>query len=318
MLLVMLRNFNLKQKVTILLVMILVAGLGVSGFTLSAVLTGNAKQEISSTALVLMETMSSVRSYTSTQVNPELADKLETTFLPQSVPAYSAREVFEVLRQKPEYRDFFYKEATLNPTNLRDKADEFETKIVERFRKNRNLKELNGFRSLPGGDIFYIARPLSVTEESCLACHSTPEQAPKSMIDRYGANNGFGWKLNEIVGAQVISVPGSRVIQKANQSSFLIIAIVSIVFFAVIVLINIFLNQQVVLPLKRITRVAEEVSMGHMEADFEQLSNDEIGNLAKAFKRMKLSLDKAMNRLKSSGRTGGTGGTRGTGGSTST
>jgi methyl-accepting chemotaxis protein len=134
------------------------------------------------------------------------------------------------------------------------------------------------------------------------------------MIDRYGANNGFGWKLNEIVGAQVISVPASKVIQKAQQSSFLIIMIVSIVFLAVILLINIFLNQQVVIPLKRITRVAEEISMGHMEVDFDQLSNDEIGNLAKAFKRMKLSLDKAMNRLKRSGRTGG--GTGGTGGST--
>jgi HAMP domain-containing protein len=306
----MLKNLNLKQKVTILLLIILIAGLGLSGITLSAVLTRNAREEISSTALVLMETMSSIRNYTSTQINPELAEKLETTFLPQTVPAYYAREVFEVLRQKSDYRDFFYKEATLNPTNLRDKADEFERKIVEGFR-TKGGKELNGFRSLPGGDIFYIARPLAVTEQKCLDCHDTPDRAPKSMIDRYGANNGFGWKLNEIVGAQVIYVPASKVIQKAYQSSFLIITIVSIVFLAVILLINIFLNQQVVIPLKRITRVAEEISMGHMEVDFDQLSNDEIGNLAKAFKRMKLSLEKAMNRLKHSGRTGG-----GAGGST--
>ncbi|MDZ8184610.1 MAG: DUF3365 domain-containing protein [Nostoc sp. ChiSLP02] len=294
----MLKNLNLKQKFTILLLVILTFGLSLSGFALSSLLRENAKQDISSTALMLMQTMSSVRKYTSTQVNPELADKLATEFLPQSVPAYSAREVFEILRKTPDYRDFFYKEATLNPTNLRDKADGFETEIVEKFRNKSDLKEVSGFRSIPGGDIFYIARPLPISEESCLKCHSVPEAAPPSMITLYGTANGFGWKLNEIVGAQIISVPANNVINKANQSSLLIVLIVSTIFIATILLVNFFLNRQVVIPLKRMTRIAEEVSTGHMEVEFEQMSNDEIGNLARAFKRMQLSLEMAMKRIK--------------------
>ncbi|MEH1970060.1 c-type heme family protein [Nostoc sp.] len=294
----MLKNLNLKQKFTILLLVILTFGLSLSGFALSSLLRENAKQDISSTALMLMQTMSSVRKYTSTQVNPELVDKLATEFLPQSVPAYSAREVFEILRKTPDYRDFFYKEATLNPTNLRDKADGFETEIVERFRNKSDLKEVSGFRSIPGGDIFYIARPLPISEGSCLKCHSIPEVAPQSMITLYGTANGFGWKLNEIVGAQIISVPANSVINKANQSSLLIIIIVSTIFIATILLVNLFLNRQVVMPLKRMTRIAEEVSTGHMEVEFEQMSNDEIGNLAKAFRRMQLSLEMAMKRIK--------------------
>lgn len=294
----MLKNLNLKQKFTILLLVILTFGLSLSGFALSSLLRENAKQDISSTGLMLMQTMSSVRKYTNTQVNPELADKLETEFLPQSVPAYSAREVFDILRKTPDYRDFFYKEATLNPTNLRDKADGFETEIVERFRNKSDLKELSGFRSIPGGDIFYIARPLPVSEQSCLVCHSVPEAAPPSMINLYGTANGFGWKLNEIVGAQIITVPANNVINKAHQSSLLIILIVSTIFIATILLVNFFLNRQVVMPLKRMTRIAEEVSTGHMDVEFEQMSNDEIGNLAKAFKRMQLSLEMAMKRIK--------------------
>ncbi|MBW4686277.1 MAG: DUF3365 domain-containing protein [Komarekiella atlantica HA4396-MV6] len=301
----MLKNLNLRQKFTILLLVILIFGLSLSGLALSSLLRQNAKQDIASTALMLMETMSSVRKYTNTQVNPELADKLTTKFLPQSVPAYSAREVFEILRKTADYRDFFYKEATLNPTNLRDKADSFETEIVESFIKQPNLKETSGFRSIPGGDIFYIARPLPILEESCLVCHSTPEAAPQSMIALYGTANGFGWKLNEIIGAQIISVPANKVINKANYSSLVIIFIVSTVFIAAILLVNFFLNKQVVKPLKRITRVAEEVSTGHMDVEFEQFSNDEIGNLAKAFKRMQLSLEMAMKRIKrSQGNTG--------------
>ncbi|MBD2246170.1 DUF3365 domain-containing protein [Nostoc sp. FACHB-888] len=294
----MLKNLKLKQKFTILLLVILTFGLSLSGFALSSLLRENAKQDISSTGLMLMQTMSSVRHYTNTQVNPELADKLETEFLPQSVPAYSAREIFEILRKTPDYRDFFYKEATLNPTNLRDKADGFETEIVERFRNKSDLKEVSGFRSIPGGDVFYIARPLPISEESCLKCHSVPEAAPQSMINLYGTANGFGWNLNEIVGAQIITVPANNVINKAHQSSLLIILIVSTIFIATILLVNLFLNRQVVMPLKRMTRVAEEVSTGHMEVEFEQMSNDEIGNLAKAFRRMQLSLEMAMKRIK--------------------
>ncbi|WP_341526499.1 DUF3365 domain-containing protein [Nostoc sp. UHCC 0302] len=294
----MLKNLKLRQKFTILLLVILVFGLSLTGLALSSLLRQNAKQDIASTGLMLMETMSSVRKYTNTQVNPQLVDKLTTEFLPQSVPAYSAREVFEILRKTADYRDFFYKEATLNPTNLRDKADSFEAEIVESFRKNPNTKEVSGYRSIPGGDIFYIARPLPISQQSCLQCHSTPEAAPPSMISLYGTANGFGWNLNEIVGAQIISVPANKVINKANQSSLLIIMIVSAIFIATILLVNFFLNRQVVKPLKRMTRIAEEVSTGHMDVEFEQFSNDEIGNLAQAFKRMQLSLEMAMKRIK--------------------
>jgi HAMP domain-containing protein len=296
----MLKNMRLRQKFTILLVVILVMGLSMSGLSLSSLLRQNARNDIAATGLMLMETMTSVRKYTTTQINPELKDKLEVKFLPQTVPGYSAREVFEVLRNNKDYRDFFYKEATLNPTNLRDKADRFESDIVEQFRKNSNLKELSDFRKLSGGDIFYIARPLAVSEASCLECHSIPEAAPKTMIERYGSANGFGWKLNEIVGAQIISVPANTVINKANKSSFVIVGLVSGVFAAVILLVNIFLNRQVIRPLKHITRVAEEVSTGHMDAEFDKFGNDEIGNLARAFKRMQFSLEMAMNRLKKS------------------
>ncbi|BAY44397.1 sensor protein [Scytonema sp. HK-05] len=306
----MLKNLKLKQKFTLLLLVILVVGLSLSGLVLSALLRQNATNEIASRALTLIDTMTSLRQYTLTQIYPELSDKLEEKFLPQVVSAYSAREVFEILRKKPEYRDFFYKEAATNPTNLRDKADSFEANILERFIKEKDLKQVSGFRSLPGGDIFYIARPLTISQPMCLQCHTTPEAAPKTMIDRFGAVGGFGWKLNQIVAAQIISLPASKVIEKAHQSSLLIVGLVSTVFIAIILLVNVFLNRQVIIPLKRITRIAEEVSTGHMDVDFDQMSNDEIGNLAKAFKRMKLSLEMAMKRIRRThgGNTGGAAG----------
>ncbi|AFZ33728.1 histidine kinase HAMP region domain protein [Stanieria cyanosphaera PCC 7437] len=292
------KNWKLKQKFTIFLLAILLIGLTLVGGALATVLKLATENEIASQALILMETMNSVREYTNNQIKPELIDRIDTEFLPETIPAYSAREVFETLRQKnTNYRDFFYKEATINPSNLRDKADNFEKGLVEKFITNKNNKELTGFRSAPSGKLFYIARPIQITQASCLECHSTPEAAPPSVIERYGSVNGMGWKLNEIVGAQTISVPAKTVFERARQSFILIMAIISLVFIAVILLVNYLLNRNVIRPLNRMARVAEEVSTGNMDAEFAQTSKDEIGNLAEAFKRMKLSLAMAMSRL---------------------
>ena len=292
-----LSNLKLGKKFTILLLLVFLGGIAVSGAVFAAILNYTAQNQITSEALVLFKTINSIRDYTDTQVNPELARQLETEFLPQSVPAYSAREVFEKLRTDEDFSEYFYKEATLNPSNLRDKTDRFETEIVERFRENQNLKELRGFRSVPSGELFYIARPIPITKASCLECHSTPDRAPKSMIERYGTANGFGWKLNEIIGAQVIYVPASQVFQIARQSFILVMGIVVVIFAAAIFLVNLWLKRYVVRPLNRMTQVAEAVSTGDMEAEFEQKSNDEVGSLAQAFTRMKTSLTIALKRL---------------------
>jgi HAMP domain-containing protein len=293
------KNLKLSRKFNLLLLAVFLSAVLLSGIAFSTILNRDAEGEVTAKAAVLLKTMLAVRDYTSTQVNPELAARLETDseFLPQTVPGYSAREVFENLRKNPEYSDFFYKEAAPNPTNLRDKADPFETELVDRFRSNDKLREITGYRTSPAGDLYYIARPLAVSKESCLRCHSTPEAAPKSQLATYGNTSGFGWKLNEIVAAQIISVPASGVINTARQSFFVFMGIVAVAFALVILVINLLLRRAVIRPLNRMANVANQISMGNMNAEFEPGSSDEIGKLAIAFNRMKTSLAMAMNML---------------------
>ena len=292
-----LKKMKLAQKFTILLLAVFLIGILASGAALATILEFNAQNTVATKALMLIETMNSVRTYTSDQVKPELGDRLTTEFLPETVPAYSAREVFEHLRKNPEYNAFFYKEATLNPTNLRDKADGFETSLVERFRQSESSDEQRGFRTTPSGELFYIARPIQITDPTCLECHGVVADAPSSMIDFYGDQNGFNWELNEIVGAQMISVPASQVRKNARQSLVLIMGIVTIAFAVAILLVNFWLKRFVIRPLNRMARAAEAISTGDMEAEFEVSSTDEVGSLAEAFQRMKMSLAMAMSRL---------------------
>lgn len=294
----MYKNLKLGLKLNILLAIILLLLVITMGFILSGVLQNYAEQEIVNRASMLMATMNSIRNYTSTQINPELSARLETEqiFLPQTVPAYSAREVFENLRSQEQYSQFFYKEATLNPTNVRDKADQFEAEIIQSFR-NSSIEQQQGFRSIPGGKIFYIAHPLKVEKESCLRCHSIPNLAPASLVASYGSDNGFGWKLNEIVGAQIISVPSSQVINAAKELRNLVISKVLIFLLIASILLNLFLKLTITEPLKKMSDASKQLSLGNMETEFEQKTNDEIGILAASLNRLKVSLKMAMEML---------------------
>lgn len=294
-----LNNLTLAQKLTILLLVIFIGGIALSGVALASVLNYKAQTEISSKALLLMQSMNSVRYYTNTEVSPQLVSRLKAEeFLPQTVPAYSANKVFDKLRaDDSDYADYSYREAMLNPTNIRDKSDDFEAQLVADFRKDINTKELQGFRLLAGKQIFYMARPISVTASSCLRCHSTPDIAPKGMIQLYGTTNGFGWKLNEVLGTQIVSVPASQILQKARQSFVVVMGIVAMVFAVTILMANLWLKQYIIRPIKKIVLVAEAVSTGDMNADFEKTSNDEVGSLVEAFTRMKLSLAMAIKKF---------------------
>jgi protein-histidine pros-kinase len=250
-------------------------------------------------ARLVMETALATRGYTSTQVGPLLQTQMKYGFLPQSVPAYSATEVFNGLRKKfPEYA---YKEATLNPTNPRNRAVDWETDVVNQFRNNTDHSEIIGERDTPTGRLLYIARPIQIRDPACLACHSTVDAAPKTLIDRYGPANGFGWKLNEIVGAQVVSVPTDVPIQRARTAFRSFMLSLAGVFVFVAIVLNVMLVYMVIRPVSRLAKLADQASMGNTDVpDFHVRSRDEIRMLADSFNRMKKSVVQAMKMLEES------------------
>ncbi|WP_035990602.1 response regulator [Leptolyngbya sp. KIOST-1] len=295
----MLSHLKLGPKFNVLLTLVFVAGVVVSGITLAGAMQRKAEGEVTAKAEILTRTMNSVRSYTSERIQPLLADQLATssTFISETVPAYAATEVFEHFRADPAYEDFLYKEATLNPTNPRDQADEFETALVEQFRNQPNLPQLSGYRFRDGANLFYIARPLAVTQASCLECHSTPSAAPRSQLASFGSEGGFGWQMNEIVAAQTIYVPADAVFRQGRQYLWLVLGIFSSIFAILGLLVNGFLKRTVIWPIKHLTAIARRVSDGALtpeqvsefgSAPITQVAQraDEPGQLARAFQVM--------------------------------
>jgi Protein of unknown function (DUF3365)/TIR domain len=147
--------------------------------------------------------------------NNELAER---EFHPQSIPFFAATEAFNYFRRT--HPDYAYKEAALNPTNLRDRTVDWEADVVSIFRKNPTQTEFIGHRETPSGASLFVSAPIKVDDKSCLECHSTPDKAPAEMVKLYGNVNGFGWKEGDIVGAQIVSVPAT-VSEKIADDAFL-------------------------------------------------------------------------------------------------
>jgi protein-histidine pros-kinase len=287
---------KLIWKFNLALLAIFVVGFAVIGTVSYLVLQSNARAEILDNARMMMESALSSRSYTNTQIKPLLETQLKYTFLPQSVPAYAATEQFNDLRKT--YPDYSYKEATLNPTNPRDRATDWEADVVNKFRNDPAKVELIGERDAPTGRSLYLARPITIKDAACLACHTTAAQAPKTMVELYGQSNGFGWKLNETIGAQIVSVPSALPIQRANHTFRVFMLMLVAVFAIAFVLLNVMMHTIVIKRVKHLSKLADDVSHGQGEsAEFTTKSKDEIGVLTQALSRMNKSLVQAIKML---------------------
>ena len=287
---------GLRLKFNMVLFLVFAAGIAVSAYVSHELLQRNAKQEVLRNAGLMMEAALSIRGYTVKQVKPHLESQLAENFLPQTVPAYAATETFNALRVK--YPDFAYKEATLNPTNPRDKAVEWESDVVNDFRNHGSLPEVTGERDTPAGRMLYIARPIQIKDPACLACHSVPSAAPASMIKLYGENNGFGWKHQEIIGAQVVQVPMSVAIKNANDIFLTFMASLAAIFVVTFVVLNVMLSLLIIRPIARMSDAADRISTGDFDVpEFGGRGKDEISILGTSFNRMRRSLQKALKLI---------------------
>jgi HAMP domain-containing protein len=287
---------KLLLKFNLVFITVFALGLVVTGLVSRELLQRNAQEEVLQHARFMLEKAIAVRSYTAAQIAPLLETQMRYTFLPQSVPAFSATEVLaQVQKNYPQYT---YKEATLNPTNPRDRAVAWEEDVIAEFRKAPETREFIGQRDTPVGRALYIARPIRITDPACLACHSTADAAPRTLVDKYGPGNGFGWRLNEVVGAQLVSVPMAVPLQRAAQAWGWFMVSLAGVFAAIAVLLNGMLWWLVIRPVTRLSGIADRVSLGDLDApDFPARGRDEIAVLAQSFTRMRKSLVQAFKML---------------------
>ena len=142
---------RLLLKFNLVLICVFALGLLAVCLVTNQQLKESAREQVLENAKLMMETAVGIRGYTTRQIKPLLAKQLESKFLPQSVPAFAATESFNELRKK--YPDYTYKEATLNPTNLRDRAVDWEADLISKFSNSPKVETIANTRQTPSGEV---------------------------------------------------------------------------------------------------------------------------------------------------------------------
>jgi len=285
-------------KFNLILVLLFGSGLLLVSRLAYNFLMDDARAHVLQQAQLMAQSALAMRDYTATELEPLLLDSSDASekFLPQTIPFYSATRIFAGLSK--QYPDYAYKEAALNPMNLRDRAVDWESDLIEHFRNHLGEKEIVGERDTPTGRSLYLAHPIAVADE-CLGCHGTADTAMPMVVKTYGPVNGYGWKLNEIVGAQIVSVPMRVPVQIADKAFRTLMLNLVGIFVLTLVAIDLSLYFIVVRPVRRLAATADRISRG--EVDLTELpvrGRDEIAGLTQSFNRMFVSLVKALKLLR--------------------
>jgi HAMP domain-containing protein len=292
---------KIRAKISLAMLAAFIVGMGLAAAVAYTILRRNAIAESVQNARIIMEAASAIRYYTDNNIDPLLKEQLKVQFLPESIPFFAAKVNLQTMTKSLE--NYTYREPTLNPTNVNDQANDWEAGLIDAFRNDPQLSQSVTVRHTPAGEFLVLARPLKVDSPDCLGCHSSPAKAPATLLALYGSDHGFGWKLGDIVGAQVVSIPLSVPLGRASTVLLWFLLALAAIFLVMIVLVDFLVRAIVVRPVEEISEMASRVSLGEMDApELVRDSKDEIGSLAASFNRMRRSLQNAMKMLEGQAR----------------
>ncbi|MFZ5760194.1 MAG: c-type heme family protein [Thermodesulfobacteriota bacterium] len=237
---------------------------------------------------LILNSLAAHRSYFMDQQRPLVQALVEENrFYPELMSGFVVvRGIWDVfVRDNTGYR---YKQATLDPRYPPNKADSDEAKMIEAFRRDSTLRQLEGLAEKEGERYFYLARPIRIDEQSCLQCHGDPADAPRDQIEIYGTERGYGWQLNETVSISVIYVSMQEALTRAQRTAGAVFLVGMACFFLALLVVVFFLDRHVIRPIEYLGRRVEEISQGkNMQEGFRPDCDDEIAILARAIDHLR-------------------------------
>lgn len=282
----------IRRNLLIVFLIALFAGSG--GFYL--LLKNDAMNNAENEAHTLLASAMAMRSYTTQHILPNFSKIHDGTFHEETVPAFAAQTVFRSVSAADHA--YTYREVALNPTSVSDRAGPFEVDLIRDFRSNSSLKELRGILDTGGQRLFYLARPIQIKDAKCLICHDTPARAPKALLAKYGPNNGFGWKVADIVGVQLLTVPVTRQFRSTLALVGILMGGLALIFAVAYFALTAAMETTVAAPLERLADAADQASRSTSEAPVLSATGArEVRTLTEAIQRLRVSLAKALAEL---------------------
>ena len=147
-----------------------------------------------------------------------------------------------------------------------------------------------------GKQFYYFAKPVLV-EDKCLRCHGTPEEAPKDQIEIYGTESGYDWRKGQVISTAIVYVPMDAAMIAAKKAATTLFMMGSAGIVLLMAVIWFFLSRGIVTPLAKLEEKTRQISLGkELDEEIGIHSKDEIGDLAKAIDRLRISTAKLLKR----------------------
>ncbi len=278
--------------------------IGVLSFIASVVLAyasyqfsvNNAMADAKTQGAIVFNMVDSSRMYFKKSQRPLVAELVgEDRFYPEIMSGFvMTRGVWEIFEKR--FAGYKFKQATIDPLYPPNKADDDERKLIDSFSKDRDIKNVEGIMEKNGKRYYYFARPVAV-EGGCLRCHGEPDEAPKDQVEIYGTEHGYDWSKGDIVSTTIVYVPLDRAMAAARKAATSLFAIGAAGILLLMGVIWFFLSSGVVSPLARLQEKTTQISLGkELDEEIGINSKDEIGDLAKAIDRLRISTAKLLKR----------------------
>ena len=259
----------------------------------------NAMTEAKSKGQLVFDYLSSSREYFKTHMRPKVFEILPRgKFIPELISGFTlTRGISDAFHKKNP--DYTFKQATVDPLHLANKADQEDLKIIDTFKNNPKKTFDEGTITKKGQSYYFFAQPIKISSPKCLRCHGDPKTAPPEQIETYGSEHGYNWKLGEIASAYIVYVPLQKALNQAKKSALNLVMIGAAGILLMMLILWIFFSMYVIKPVTMLEKRATEISLGkNLNEPIETQANDEIGSLARSVDRLRISVEKMLQRFK--------------------
>jgi PAS domain S-box-containing protein len=184
-------------------------------------------QTASQQARLAVEFDKALRDYVGKYIRPEMEKRVpHGEFIPEAMStSFVARNVFDDVRKL--FPDTVLRFASTNPRNPVNRATPAEESLIRYFEQHPEADVWSGtMQFFEEGEKYLVCATPRRFETSCLQCHGRPEEAPASLVARYGPVAGFGRSLGEVsVDLAAIPVSASYAAARAQVSRHMLIAL---------------------------------------------------------------------------------------------
>jgi signal transduction histidine kinase/CheY-like chemotaxis protein/HPt (histidine-containing phosphotransfer) domain-containing protein len=236
-----------------------------------------------------------IRSYVSETIRPFAQSHVgEDVFVPEVMStSFVARRVFDKVHQA--FPDYIIKFSSDNPRNPDNQANQEELKIIDYFNTHPDANQWSGKIKINNQEhvALFSARRM---RESCLQCHGDPEDAPVSLIARYGDRAGFHRPVGEIIALDTIAISAKKhrtaAVRQAAYASLVMITGLALLVVTVYCTFQRLIRQRLVALATHFQNAAKLKDKSALEP-FEYHHDDEIGNVIESFNLLVEDLSKS-------------------------